>query len=145
MWGDGDGGMDVFSPAKRSAIMRSVRTSRTKPEQILRRALHRDGFRFALTDWGLPGKPDLVLPARRAVIFVHGCFWHSHTCKKGRRPSSNAEFWNTKIDKNKRRDRRVAGELRKLGWRVLTVWECQLATINRREKCVARLARKLRS
>jgi len=93
----------------------------------------------------LPGKPDIVLPRRRAVVFVHGCFWHGHSCPKGKRPQSNGDFWNTKIEKNRARDRRVARELKDRDWRVFTVWECQLSTIQKRETTVAKLAKELAS
>jgi len=87
--------------------------------------LHRLGYRFRVHRKDLPGTPDLVFPGRRSVVFVHGCFWHGHSCRYGRRPSSNVAFWDEKIDKNKERDKRVQKELRKSGWRVLAVWECE--------------------
>lgn len=96
----------------------------TQPELSVRRLLHGLGYRYVLHDRRLPGKPDLVFPARRKVVFVHGCFWHGHDCGRGFRPSRNALFWAAKIDGNKCRDRRNAAALRALGWRVMTVWEC---------------------
>lgn len=117
---------DVFDTAKRSQIMAHVKTKNTAPEVKLRSLLHRNGFRFRLNRKDLPGKPDIVLPKYKAVIFVHGCFWHGHDCKRGRRPQTNAEFWNEKIDTNIKRDKLDVVMLRELGWRVFIVWECEL-------------------
>ena len=117
---------DVFGPAKRSEIMAKVRTKNTKPEVRLRSYLHRLGFRFRLHRKDLPGKPDIVLPKYSTVVFVHGCFWHGHDCRKGRLPTTNVEFWETKISKNQARDAQAVGKLKKLGWNVWTVWECRL-------------------
>jgi len=128
---------DVFTPEKRSWIMGRVRGSDTKPERIVRRWLHAQGFRFRLHREDLPGKPDIVLPGRRIVIFVHGCFWHGHAgCEHAALPASNRPYWERKIGRNMERDRRNAQELRKAGWRVLTVWECKV-------KSEAALRRKL--
>ena len=124
-------GTDVFTPQKRSEVMRAVKSSDTKPELALRKALHALGYRYRLHVKGLPGKPDLVFPRYRTVIFVHGCFWHGHTCKRGRRvPKSNVDYWVEKIARNKARDRKNATALRKLGWRVITLWECKLKTLD---------------
>lgn len=99
----------------------------TKPEMVVRKLLHAAGYRYRLHAKELPGKPDLVFPARRAVIFVNGCFWHGHDCPRGRPAAkTNAAFWAEKISKNKARDARNAAALRKAGWRVLTVWQCRL-------------------
>lgn len=106
--------------------MSKVRSSGTKPEVIVRRKLHSLGFRFRLHNKVLPGKPDIVLPKHRAVVFVHGCFWHHHNgCGKSKLPTSNAGFWETKIFENVRRDAKIKSELRQLGWRVLIIWECE--------------------
>lgn len=137
--------MDVFTPDKRAAIMRAVRTERTAPELALRRALHRLGFRFARSAGGLIGRPDLVLPKYQAAVFVHGCFWHGHSCPKGRRPQTNCEFWDAKIDRNRQRDRRVKRSLKRLGWSVITVWECQLSSQKRRLRSVERIVRALQA
>jgi DNA mismatch endonuclease (patch repair protein) len=118
---------DVFSRKERSAIMRRVRAENTKPELRVRRWLHSQGFRFRLHRGDLPGKPDIVLPKLCMVIFVHGCFWHGHAgCKHSTLPQSNREYWERKIGRNVTRDRRNARALRKLGWRVLTLWECRI-------------------
>jgi len=106
--------------------MSRIRSKNTKPELAVRRMLHRMGYRYILHDRRLPGTPDLVFPARRKVIFVHGCFWHGHDCGRGFRPATNAEFWNAKIERNQMRDREARLELRRLGWEVLTVFECAL-------------------
>lgn len=106
--------------------MSRIRSKDTKPEMIVRRLLHRMGYRYVLHDKRLPGTPDLVFPARRKVIFVHGCFWHGHTCGRGFKPVTNAEFWRAKIKRNQERDREARRELRRLGWESLTVFECTL-------------------
>ncbi len=122
---------DVFSPQKRSEIMRAVKGENTKPEIALRKALHRLGYRYRLNVKDLPGKPDLVFPKHRAVIFVHGCFWHGHGCKRGKRvPKTNRAYWTEKIARNKARDKKNAAALRRLGWRVITIWECRLKTLD---------------
>ncbi len=122
---------DIFSPEKRSAIMRAVKSENTKPELTLRKALFALGYRYRLNKKDLPGKPDLVFPKHRCVVFVHGCFWHGHHCKRGSRtPKSNVDYWRRKIDRNRRRDQENALALNELGWRVITVWECELATLD---------------
>jgi len=98
----------------------------TKPELIVRRLVHGMGYRFRLHVAGLPGKPDMVLARHRKVIFIHGCFWHGHEgCKRSKRPTTNVEFWNHKIDKNIERDKKNLAALEELGWKSLIVWECQ--------------------
>ncbi len=122
---------DVFSPEKRSAIMRAVKSEHTKPEITLRKALHRLGYRYRLNVRDLPGKPDLVFPKYQTVLFVHGCFWHGHHCKRGKRiPKTNTAYWTEKIARNKARDKKNAAALRVLGWRVITIWECKLKTLD---------------
>ncbi len=117
---------DKLSRPERSALMSRIRSKDTKPELIVRRMLHRIGYRYVLHDRRLPGTPDLVFPARRKVIFVHGCFWHGHDCGRGFKPVTNAEFWRAKIERNQARDREARRELRRLGWESLTVFECAL-------------------
>lgn len=117
---------DTFDPATRSEIMRKVRSEGTSPEMKVRRALHAAGFRFRLHRKDLPGKPDLVLPRYRLVVFVHGCFWHWHGCKRSRMPASNRDYWTAKIERNTRRDVANLEALERLGWRVRLVWECEL-------------------
>lgn len=121
---------DIFAPEKRHEIMQNVKTKNTAPEIKLRSLLHKNGFRFRVNRKDLPGKPDIVLPKYRAVIFVHGCFWHGHDCPRGRRPQTNADFWNQKIDRNVIRDKSDASLLESLGWRVLIVWECEIKKKN---------------
>lgn len=107
--------------------MSQVRGRDTKPELFVRSWLHREGFRFRLHRADLPGKPDIVLPRYRAVIFVHGCFWHGHQgCPRSALPASNTSYWETKISRNLERDQRNQRRLRRLGWRVMTLWECRL-------------------
>ena len=129
---------DKLTPPERSALMSRIRSKDTKPELTVRRMLHRMGYRYVLHDRRLPGIPDLVFPARRKVIFVHGCFWHGHDCGRGFKPSTNAEFWRAKIERNQARDHVVRRELRRLGWEVLTVFECTL-----KPDAETRLARRL--
>ena len=119
---------DVFAQQKRSAIMQSIRGKDTKPEQAVRSLIHRLGYRYRRHVRELPGSPDLVFPARRKVIFVHGCFWHRHYCRKGQStPKTRAPFWKEKLKSNKDRDARHHRKLRRLGWSVLVVWECKTA------------------
>lgn len=118
---------DPLDPAARSALMGRIRGADTAPEWILRSGLHRLGFRYRLQAKELPGRPDLLLPKHRAALFVHGCFWHRHPgCRHATTPKGNAEYWQAKLDANRRRDARNQRQLRALGWRVKVVWECQL-------------------
>lgn len=121
---------DIFAPEKRHEIMQNVKTKNTAPEIKLRSLLHKNGFRFRVNRKDLPGKPDIVLPKYRAVIFVHGCFWHGHDCPRGQRPQTNADFWKQKIDRNVIRDKSDVSLLESLGWRVLIVWECEIKKKN---------------
>ena len=118
--------VDVLTPAQRRLNMSRIRGKDTKPEMVLRRGLHALGFRFRLHRQDLPGRPDLVFPARRAVIFAHGCFWHGHACPMCRMPDTRPEFWVAKITGNRRRDETAENTLLSMGWRVLVVWECAL-------------------
>ena len=118
-------GSDVFSKEKRSEVMSRVRSSDTKPERAVRSALHRLGYRFRLHRRDLPGKPDIVLPRLKTVIFVHGCFWHQHGCKKSKLPQQNAAFWQRKLLSNVARDGAVTRQLAESGWKVVVIWECQ--------------------
>lgn len=121
--------VDVLTPAQRSERMSRIRGKDSQPELALRRVLHRLGLRYRLHAKDLPGKPDLVFPRYKAVVFVHGCFWHRHEgCKIATTPKSNTPFWVEKFNKNKVRDARAADSLNNLGWRVFIVWECDLAT-----------------
>jgi DNA mismatch endonuclease, patch repair protein len=118
--------MDRVTKATRSRIMAAVRTRDTGAEKAVRSIVHRLGYRFSLARADLPGKPDLVFVSRRKVIFVHGCFWHGHACRHGRLPKSRLDYWGPKIETNRARDRRQANALRKDGWSVMIVWQCQL-------------------
>lgn len=116
---------DIVSPDVRSRMMAGIRHKSTKPELIVRRLLFADGFRYRLHRNDLPGTPDIVMPGRKIVIFVHGCFWHQHReCKYARLPSSNPDFWNQKLRRNVQRDQEAFVALKAAGWRILVVWEC---------------------
>lgn len=110
----------------RARIMRAIKSRNTKPELVLRRALHARGFRYRLHVAALPGRPDIVFPKYQAVVEVRGCFWHGHSCLDGRKPLRNAEYWVPKLARNKERDSQNLRLLRRLGYRVKVVWECQL-------------------
>lgn len=107
-------------------MMQRVKQKNTAPEKIVRSLLHRLGYRFRIHRKDLPGTPDIVLPSRRVAIFVHGCFWHGHDCRRGRAPSSNLEYWGPKLESNRERDSRKAAALAAAGWRVVVVWQCEL-------------------
>ena len=121
--------MDRLTPERRSENMRRIKSKGMKPELTIRRLAHRLGYRFRLHRSDLPGNPDLVFPSRRAVIFVHGCFWHQHpdaNCKAAHSPRSNTDYWGPKLTRNTVRDAESQKRLAELGWRVLVVWECEL-------------------
>ncbi len=118
---------DVFTREKRSSVMRQVKAKNTTPELKVRRLLTRMGLRYRLHRADLPGKPDIVMPGRKLAIFVHGCFWHGHDCARGARaPKANADYWQAKIGRNRARDIEHRAALQARGWRVLTLWECDL-------------------
>ena len=117
---------DFLSPKERSNLMSSVRTRGTAAEVYVRKAVWREGFRYRLNVRRLPGAPDLVLRKYRTAVLVQGCFWHGHDCRKGRRPATNVEFWNRKLDGNIARDAANREALQSLGWAVCIVWECRL-------------------
>ncbi|MDQ7981389.1 very short patch repair endonuclease [Paraburkholderia sp. SARCC-3016] len=123
--------VDIVDAATRSRMMSGIRGRNTKPEILIRSLLHRRGFRFRLDARDLPGRPDIVLPRYRAVVFVHGCFWHGHDCHLFKWPQTRVEFWREKIDRNRSNDAKVTAALRERGWRVATVWECALRGANR--------------
>ena len=129
---------DVFTPEERSAVMRRVKGRDTSPELAVRKILRAAGIGYRLGGLGLPGKPDVTMKGRKLALFVHGCFWHGHDCPRGaRRPKANAEYWAAKIARNRARDARVASDLAAAGWRVLTVWECELRRPDQAERLVA--------
>jgi DNA mismatch endonuclease (patch repair protein) len=123
--------MDTFSAAERSSIMRRVKSRNTKPERIVSRIARTFGYRQQRNRKDLPGTPDIVLPGKRIAIFVHGCFWHGHPCSAATLPKSNRNYWKLKQTRNMRRDKRSARALRKLNWKVLTLWECQIGKIEK--------------
>ena len=135
---------DVFAKAKRSEIMRRVRSQGTRPEMVVSEIAKSLRFRFRTNDRSLPGTPDLVFARRRKVVFVHGCYWHRHLCRSGQStPADNRQFWQSKFARNRARDRRVRRELRAIGWKVLVVWECQTKPVTR-QRLRSRLSRFLR-
>jgi len=134
---------DIMTPAQRSERMSRIRSRDTKPEMLVRRFLHEKGFRFRLHVRDLPGRPDLVLPKYGAVVFVEGCFWHGHSCQKGRIPGTNPVFWQSKVAVNQARDKRNHRLLRREGWRVIRIWECQLARNRTRNVALARLVSRI--
>lgn len=123
---------DVLTPEQRRRNMSRIRGHDTRPEMLLRRGLHAAGLRFRLHVKDLPGRPDMVFPRFRAVILVHGCFWHGHDCAMFRLPATRTKFWAAKIAANQNRDERVIADLLASGWRVMTVWECSLKGPGRR-------------
>lgn len=116
--------------------MRSVGTKDTGPELLLRRMLHKSGYRYRLHPRTLPGRPDIVFPARRKAIFVHGCFWHSHGCSKGQPPKSRSDYWGPKLRANRDRDALRLRQLGELGWTSMVVWQCELRDVERTFKRV---------
>lgn len=117
---------DVHDVKTRSRNMAAIRHKDTKPEVLIRKSLHKRGFRYSLHNKNLPGKPDVVLPKYNAVIFVHGCFWHEHDCYLFKWPSTRRDFWEKKITGNKENDAKNIKKLRLAGWRIATVWECAI-------------------
>lgn len=138
---------DHLTPERRSWNMSRIRNRDTKPEILVRSILHRLGFRFTVSgpkNKTLPGKPDIVLPKHRTVIFVHGCFWHRHkNCKETTTPKTRTEWWQAKFDGNVERDKRNQKALRKLGWKVIVVWECETKKEQQLEKTARKLVRQL--
>lgn len=124
--------MDIFTREKRSQIMSRIGGKNTKPELIVRSLLHNMGYRFRLHRKDLPGKPDITLPKYKKVIFIHGCFWHSHQdCSRSTRPSTNEKFWQEKLDKNIERDKLNIKNIEMLGWSSLVVWTCEVRDVDR--------------
>ena len=117
---------DTKTPAERSENMSRIRSTNTKPEEIVRKYLFSHGFRYRKNDKRYPGKPDIVLPKYRTIIFVNGCFWHMHGCSRSRLPRSNEEYWKPKIERNIKRDAENKQKLEVAGWNVIIVWECEL-------------------
>ena len=136
---------DIFSKSKRSDIMSKISGKETKPEILIRKYLFSQGFRYRKNVKDLPGKPDIVLPKYKAVVFVNGCFWHGHeNCKKSTLPTPNTEFWKEKISSNIIRDKKTYAELSDMGYKVLVIWQCEL-NAKKREITLSELARKIKS
>lgn len=122
--------MDVLSPKRRSEIMSRIRGKNTTPELIVRKLVYSMGYRYRLHYVKLPGKPDLVFPGRKKVIFVHGCFWHGHEgCRKAKLPKTKLDYWRPKLEENKQRDALKQEKLKELGWQILIIWQCELKEI----------------
>lgn len=137
---------DFLTPAQRSARMAAIRSKDTSPELALRKALHALGLRYRVNDRRLPGKPDIVLPRHRAVVFVHGCFWHRHEgCKVASTPKSNTDFWLDKFHRNVERDARSVRDLKALCWRVFVTWECGLGSKRKVTEVAETLNRMIRA
>ncbi|MGI9055194.1 MAG: very short patch repair endonuclease [Pyrinomonadaceae bacterium] len=135
---------DIFSKAKRSQIMSKISGKETKPEILVRKFLFGQGFRYRKNEKRLPGKPDIVLPKYKTAIFVHGCFWHGHqNCKKSALPQTNYEFWKSKIQGNTERDKSNQKQLKKLGWKVIVVWQCRIKNRELFEKTMKRVVQKI--
>ncbi len=136
---------DIFSEEKRSYVMSQIKSKDTKPEMMVRKFLHANGFRYGLHNKKLPGKPDLVMRKYASVIFVNGCFWHGHKhCKTGTRsPKTRQEWWKEKISKNRKRDLKKITELLDLGWNIITIWECELKP-KKRDKTLSNLIKTLK-
>lgn len=132
---------DIMTAEERSHRMSLIRSRDTAPELALRRALHATGLRYRVHFSGLPGRPDIVFPARRVVVFVNGCFWHGHRCPTGHIPRSNSAFWKNKIETNRQRDARNIMKLRKAGWKVIVVWECSVRNRSAISASTARVAK----
>lgn len=137
--------VDSLSPSERSERMSRIRSKDTKPELTLRRLLHSQGLRYRLHGAGLPGKPDMVFPRYKTVVFVHGCFWHRHAgCSIATTPKSNTSFWTNKFEKNVARDARALGSLEANGWMVIVAWECSLSTASKAQETGERIARAIK-
>lgn len=134
---------DVHSKEIRSYNMSRIKGKNTKPEELVRKYLFSQGFRYRKNDSRLPGKPDIVLPKYRTIVLVNGCFWHHHECMYFRWPESNADFWKQKINRNVERDQRNINQLEQRGWHIIVVWECELKKA--KEQVLSELANKIRS
>jgi len=122
--------VDIVNPKKRSQMMAGIKGKNSRPEMLVRKMLFAMGYRFRLHRHDLPGTPDIILPGRRIAIFVHGCFWHVHKeCKYARIPSTRSEFWTAKLQRNIDRDQRAIEDLIRMGWRVLSIWECSTRSL----------------
>lgn len=122
---------DIFSKSRRSEIMANISSANTKPEIMIRKYLFKKGFRYKINYNKLPGNPDIVLPKHNTIIFIHGCFWHSHpNCKKAHLPKSNVDFWDKKISSNRNRDKHNIELLKEMKWNIIVIWECEIKKRN---------------
>lgn len=136
--------VDIFTKEKRSEIMSRIHSANTSPEIRVRKFLHGRGFRYRLNENTMPGKPDVILPKHKTIVFVNGCFWHGHNCKIGsglRKPQSNQDYWKRKIEKNMYRDAQNYARLHEQGWKVIVVWECQTSSVESLGKALISLLR----
>lgn len=131
--------MDTLTAAERSALMARVRSKNTKPELIVRRILSGLRVRYRLHCKGIPGRPDMANASRKFAVFVHGCFWHAHGCRIGRPPKSNVDFWLAKLERNRQRDKWAVTSLRRQGWRVIVIWQCETRHIPKLEGRMRRI------
>lgn len=137
--------MDIFSKRKRAEIMGRIKGKETKPEILIRKALFAKGYRYRKNVKSLPGKPDIVLSKLKTIILVNGCFWHGHNnCKASKLPATNTSFWKLKILSNIDRDKRNLGKLRRLGWHVIQVWQCSIASQAKLERTIIRVVNRLK-
>jgi len=136
---------DIFRTKKRSEIMSKISGKETKPEILVRKYLFSKRFRYRKNDNRLPGKPDIVLPKYKTVIFIQGCFWHGHHCKAGNLPKTNKEFWESKINSNIERDKKNQRELEKLGWKIIVIWQCELKNKELRAKKLKETEQKIQN
>ncbi|MBN1803304.1 MAG: DNA mismatch endonuclease Vsr [Candidatus Lokiarchaeota archaeon] len=136
---------DIFSRDKRSQIMSRITGKDTKPEIRVRKYLFLKGFRYRKNDKRYSGKPDIVLPKYRTIIFINGCFWHGHYCKKGKLPETRKNFWKSKIQKNKTRDKKVYATLKKQNWKVIVIWTCQISTNDKFEKLMLKIIERIKT
>ncbi len=135
---------DIYSPEKRSEIMSKISGKETKPEILVRKFLFANGFRFRKNDRRYPGKPDIVLPKYKTVIFIHGCFWHGHNCAGGKLPRTRKSFWKNKIKENVTRDVRNKRKLEEKGWHVIVIWQCEIDSMKRANKTLRALVKRIR-
>jgi DNA mismatch endonuclease (patch repair protein) len=136
--------MDTLTPEMRSWNMSRIRGKDTKPELFIRSLLHAMGYRFRLKNANIPGKPDIILPRYKAVVFVHGCFWHRHKdCKYAYTPKSRIDFWQKKFEANVQRDQEISEQLKQLGWHQLIIWECEIKNIENLKKKIKAFFRDL--
>jgi len=138
--------MDFVSKEKRTKIMKSIKSKDTKHEVILRKTLFKNGLRYRINYKNLSGKPDIVFVSKKLAIFVHGCFWHQHedNCEITNKPASNKRFWSDKFKKNMERDKRNIKEIETMGWRTLTLWECQILDKNRNPRDLSRILKEIK-